>query len=155
LDRHEAMMIKENDAANAAPGASPVERLRITLDARRFEAIAQPDPRDVWGRFLCVEVRSTPEAIEVGQWLRNHRDEGMPNVILLIDNLGPDGTQNVVNALHAKELCEDVVIEASGGIRPNDVEIWNDVDVDVLSMGALTQGVNAFDLSMLIDEVSD
>ena len=155
LDRHDAMMIKENDAANAAPGADSVERLRITLDARRFEALARPDPKTVWGRFLCVEVQSISEAIEVGQWLQNHRDERMPDMVMLIDNLGPEGTQNVIDALRSKGLGEDVVIEASGGIRPENVADWNDVDVDILSMGALTQGANTFDLSMLIDEVSE
>ena len=155
LDRREAMMIKENDAANAAPGVDSIERLRITLDARRFEAIARPDPKEIWGRFLCVEVRSESEAIEVGKWLENHKGEDMPDVIMLIDNLGPEGTQNVVDALRSEGLCEHVVIEASGGISPEDVIYWNEVDVDVISMSALTQGVNAFDLSMLIDEVSE
>ena len=155
LDRNEAMMIKENDAANAAPGADSIERLRITLDARRFEAIAHSDPKVIWGRFLCIEVRSKSEAIEVGKWLDNHKEEDMPDVIMLIDNLGPKGTQNVVDALRSGKLCEHVVIEASGGIRPENVADWNDVDVDVISMSTLTQGVNAFDLSMLIDEVSE
>ena len=113
------------------------------------------DPHTIWGRFLCVEVRSIPEAIEVGRWLHDHGDEGMPNVVMLIDNLGPRGTQDVIDAIHSDIGVGEIVLEASGGIRPSEIMLWNDVGVDVLSMGALTQGVSPFDLSMIIDEVSE
>ena len=155
LDRKEAMMIKENDAANAAPGTEAIERLRITLNARRFEAMATPDSKAVWGRFLCVEVRSAAEAIEVGRWFKQYHDETMPPAIVLIDNLGPEGTQSVIEEMRSEGLCTGLVIEASGGIHPVDIRDWDDVDVDVVSLSALTQGVKSFDLSMLIDEVSE
>jgi nicotinate-nucleotide pyrophosphorylase (carboxylating) len=62
--------------------------------------------------------------------------------VVLFDNLAPDAVAHGVDL-----LPEDVLTEASGGIRLDDVADYARTGVDVLSMGSLTHSAPALDLS--------
>ncbi|WP_254822775.1 carboxylating nicotinate-nucleotide diphosphorylase [Haloglomus halophilum] len=62
--------------------------------------------------------------------------------IVLLDNMDPATTEEAVEL-----LPDDVLSEASGGIRVSDVPAYAATGVDVISMGSLTHSAPSLDLS--------
>ncbi|UPW00978.1 carboxylating nicotinate-nucleotide diphosphorylase [Halorussus gelatinilyticus] len=67
--------------------------------------------------------------------------------IVLLDNMTPDEVREGVAA-----LPDEVLAEASGGIRFEDVPDYAATGVDVISMGALTHSADSLDLSFRTGE---
>jgi len=63
--------------------------------------------------------------------------------IILLDNMRPHEIKEVVAELKGK-----VLLEASGGINPNNVEEFASTGVDVISSGYLTHSSRALDMSL-------
>ncbi|HJJ51452.1 MAG TPA: carboxylating nicotinate-nucleotide diphosphorylase [Methanocorpusculum sp.] len=72
--------------------------------------------------------------------------------IIMFDNMTPDLIRESISALEAAGLREDVKLEISGGITPETVGRYAGLDVDVISMGALTHSVKCADISLEIEE---
>ena len=89
-----------------------------------------------------VECRSLEEACEAA-------DAGAH--IVMLDNYTPETIKPDAKAL--KEKYPHLIIEASGGIREHTIAGYFDPNVDVLSMGALTQGYAALDFSLKVKRV--
>jgi len=68
--------------------------------------------------------------------------------IVLLDNMEPPELEQVVDVLGN----EGVVLEASGGITPENVADYAATGVDVVGMGSLTHSSNWLDLSMLVED---
>jgi nicotinate-nucleotide pyrophosphorylase (carboxylating) len=68
--------------------------------------------------------------------------------ILLLDNLTPEATRPLVEL--ARELSKSVLLEASGGIRLENVRAYAEAGVDLISVGALTHSARAMDISFKI-----
>ncbi|MBJ7458925.1 MAG: carboxylating nicotinate-nucleotide diphosphorylase [Thermoleophilaceae bacterium] len=87
---------------------------------------------------LEVEVRNTAEIDEALAAGANH---------LLLDNMDNDQLRAAVKQVdgHAK-------LEASGGYRLENVRGAAETGVDFISMGSITHGAPALDLSMIIDD---
>jgi len=65
--------------------------------------------------------------------------------IILLDNMDPSTTSDAVQLLGAE--YPDVLAEASGGIRIDDVPDYAATGVDVISLGSLTHSAPSLDLS--------
>jgi len=70
--------------------------------------------------------------------------------IILLDNMNPGQVKNTLDALRKKGLRDRVIIELSGGIEPNMLRDFAALDVDVISMGALTHTVRNFSVKLEI-----
>jgi nicotinate-nucleotide pyrophosphorylase (carboxylating) len=70
--------------------------------------------------------------------------------IVMLDNFGPDEVRKLSAEL--RKLNPDVLIEASGGIRPENIEQYA-AGADIISLGSLTHSVKSIDFSMEIDKV--
>jgi nicotinate-nucleotide pyrophosphorylase (carboxylating) len=70
--------------------------------------------------------------------------------IVMLDNFAPAGL--AAAAAKVKQRFPGVVVEGSGGIRSDTICSFAAPNVDVLSMGALTQGYPALDLSLKINK---
>ncbi len=68
--------------------------------------------------------------------------------IVMLDNMSPEKIKRVVHALEKRNLREKVLLEASGGITPDNLEEYD--HVDIISMGSLTHSVTATDISLEI-----
>lgn len=80
--------------------------------------------------------------------------EGGASVVLL-DNFAPGpALQDAVRAVRAAaaRVGRPVQIEASGGVRLENVRAFAECGVDRVSIGALTHSAPALDLSMLVEE---
>jgi nicotinate-nucleotide pyrophosphorylase (carboxylating) len=72
--------------------------------------------------------------------------------IIMFDNMTPAEISKGVELLQEKGLRSRVLLEASGGISPEDIEAYASTGVDVISLGALTRNARWIDLSLDIEQ---
>ncbi|HEX8891416.1 MAG TPA: carboxylating nicotinate-nucleotide diphosphorylase [Pyrinomonadaceae bacterium] len=120
----DGVLIKDNHIALAGGVAAAVERAR--------EAV---------GHLHKVEVEVSTE-----KDLREAVGSGAD--ILLLDNLSPEETARMVSI--ARELSPQVTLESSGGITLENVRVYAEAGVDLISIGALTHSARAMDISFKI-----
>jgi len=68
--------------------------------------------------------------------------------IIMLDNMGVDEISAAVYKLKELGLRGNVLLEASGGIKPENVSKYAATGVDVLSLGYLTHSSPWLDLSL-------
>jgi nicotinate-nucleotide pyrophosphorylase (carboxylating) len=64
--------------------------------------------------------------------------------IVMLDNMSPEAVKKTVQAL--KEYS--VIIEVSGGITKDNIEIYAETGVDVISLGYLTHSIQTINMSL-------
>ncbi len=72
--------------------------------------------------------------------------------IIMFDNMDPSEIRKGVEILKARGLRDGRILEASGGISPNDVAEYASSGVDVVSLGALTRMAKWTDLGLEIEQ---
>ncbi|HKQ86093.1 MAG TPA: carboxylating nicotinate-nucleotide diphosphorylase [Candidatus Acidoferrales bacterium] len=138
----DAILVKNNHLAMLGPSeenAAPVA-IERAWELRRESA------------FIEVEVRSAPAALAAAAKFRSVReqdDRSFP-CFLLLDNMSPQEIARIIEALRAKNLYDDVLIEASGRITEGNIEEYAAAGADAISVGALTHSVRALDLAQKI-----
>ncbi|MBU4548031.1 MAG: carboxylating.nicotinate-nucleotide diphosphorylase, partial [Euryarchaeota archaeon] len=70
--------------------------------------------------------------------------------IIMLDNMYPPEVKLVINALKENNLRDNVIIEVSGGITPDNILDYAATRVDVISMGFITHSAPSMDLSLEI-----
>jgi len=70
--------------------------------------------------------------------------------IVMFDNLPPQTVMLAVQALEKAGLRDRVILEVSGGISAKNIELYARLGIDVISVGALTHSVQAFDVTLEI-----
>jgi nicotinate-nucleotide pyrophosphorylase (carboxylating) len=120
----DGVLIKDNHIALAGGVGAAVERARQSV-----------------GHLHKIEVEVSSE-----RDLREAITSGAD--ILLLDNLTPEATRPLVEL--ARELSKSVLLEASGGIRLENVRAYAEAGVDLISVGALTHSARAMDISFKI-----
>lgn len=72
--------------------------------------------------------------------------------IIMFDNMAPPEIEKGVRMLQQRGLRDRVLLEASGGILPSNIEKYAESGVDVISLGALTRDARWIDLSLEIEQ---
>lgn len=145
LNRKDATMIKENDLASL-----------IHKEEKRPRGIARVVNEldlESLGAFIVLEVRTIDEAIAAAEtWAQRMEKEGRKDrLTVMLDNMDTEKAKEVVLDLETRQFRELVIIEASGGISFDDLSMWSELGVDVISSSGLHCGSNALDVSMLFD----
>jgi nicotinate-nucleotide pyrophosphorylase (carboxylating) len=70
--------------------------------------------------------------------------------IVLLDNMTTKEVERSVSLLRAKGLRDRIIVEASGGIRKENLASYAKTGVDVISVGAITNSAPAIDMSLEI-----
>jgi nicotinate-nucleotide pyrophosphorylase (carboxylating) len=70
--------------------------------------------------------------------------------IILLDNMTPKDLERSVAILKSENRRDQILLEASGGIRRENLASYVRTGVDVISVGAITHSAPAIDLSMEI-----
>ncbi|MBE6487961.1 MAG: carboxylating nicotinate-nucleotide diphosphorylase [Methanosphaera stadtmanae] len=68
--------------------------------------------------------------------------------IVMLDNMNPDEIRAVVDALVKRRLRDDVIIEVSGGITPDNIMDYAGLGIDVISSGFITNSTKSLDLGL-------
>ena len=70
--------------------------------------------------------------------------------IIMLDNMSPDQITRTIRELKREDLRERVIIELSGGIDESSLARYAMLDVDVISLGALTHSVKNLPVNLEI-----
>ena len=70
--------------------------------------------------------------------------------IIMLDNFSPEKIKKTVNKLTELKLRNKVVLEASGRINSKNITKYARTNVDMISVGSITNSVNGIDLSLEI-----
>ncbi|MEN4005899.1 MAG: carboxylating nicotinate-nucleotide diphosphorylase [Methanobacteriaceae archaeon] len=70
--------------------------------------------------------------------------------IVMLDNMDPDEIKNVLSSLESTGLRNKSMIEASGGIKPENIAEYAKTGVDIISAGFLTHSAKALDMNLEI-----
>lgn len=92
-------------------------------------------------RKIEVEVETPADALTAAQ-------EGAD--IILLDNMAPPQVRETLTGLKRAGLRDGIIIELSGGIDETTLPEYAALDVDVISMGALTHTVKNFTVTLEI-----
>ena len=68
--------------------------------------------------------------------------------IVMLDNFSPVQIKKTITALQKKKLRNKVKLEASGGINSKNITAYAKTDVDIISVGSITNSVKGLDLSL-------
>lgn len=107
-------------------------------------------------RFIEVEVESLEQALHVASAVERVRvQEGMIlPFFLLLDNMTPEKIRQTVEELKKSGFHENLFLEASGGIRLENISEYAKTGVDVISCGSLTTAARNLDLSLEVEKNS-
>jgi len=102
------------------------------------------------GIFLEIEVTDGKQAIKAARKFKELQKEKIPCLIML-DNMAPDKIRKIIKKLKNKRLFDYVLLEASGGINPDNIVSYANSGVDVLSLGYLTNASKALNIKQSIE----
>ncbi|NJE08940.1 carboxylating.nicotinate-nucleotide diphosphorylase [Thermococcus sp. M39] len=120
----DAILIKDNHLA------------LVSLD----EAIKRAKSFSIY-KVVEVEVESLEDALRAAK---------LGADVIMLDNMTPEQVEETLKALKREGLREKVKIEVSGGITEENIQDYAKLDIDVISLGALTHSVKNFDVSLEI-----
>ncbi|MDH7593355.1 MAG: carboxylating nicotinate-nucleotide diphosphorylase [Methanomicrobiales archaeon] len=94
-----------------------------------------------FGHFHIVEVEvsSAEEALRAAEAGAD---------IVMLDNMNPIEVKRTLEQLEASELRKKVLIEVSGGVTEENLLDYASLDIDMISIGALTHSVKNFDVNL-------
>ncbi len=122
----DAVLIKDNHLELAGSIAECVQKTKKTVS---------------FTKKVEIEVTRPDQAVEAAQAGAD---------IVLLDNMTPKDVASSVNLLINKGLRDRVLVEASGGIRRENLASYAKTGVDVISVGAITHSAPAIDISLEI-----
>ena len=70
--------------------------------------------------------------------------------IIMLDNFSPDKIKKTIKKLVQLKLKNKVILEASGRINSKNITKYAETNVDMISVGSITNSVNCIDLSLEI-----
>jgi nicotinate-nucleotide pyrophosphorylase (carboxylating) len=92
-------------------------------------------------RNIEIEVESPDAALRAAQ---------LGADIIMLDNMQPDKIEKALTLLKENELRNNVKIEISGGITEENIQTFAKLDIDSISIGALTHSVRNIDVNLEI-----
>lgn len=122
----DAVLIKDNHLALGTSLARSVQTARSKVS---------------FTKKIEVEVTVPDQAIEAAEAGAD---------IILLDNMKPEMIRKAVALLKEKGVRDRVILEASGGIRKENLSSYLKTGVDVISVGAITHSARSIDMSMEI-----
>ena len=88
-----------------------------------------------------VEVENTDDAVLAAK-------EGA--TIIMLDNFTPAQIKRTIETLKNQKLKKRVLLEASGGITSKNISKYGQTEVDIISVGSITNSVKGIDMSLEI-----
>ena len=168
LTRRCVKIVAENDVRVACtrkttPGFRRFEKKAVAIgggDPHRFcltDAVMIKDNHiKIYGEemaYRCAREAGFTKTveIEVGNVVDAVRAAKLGADIVMFDNMDPREIAEAISALDKQGLCDYVVFEASGGITLDNLAIYAETGVDVISIGALTHSTRWLDFSLEVE----
>ena len=143
LNRDDALMIKENDLAAYQDDGENSEKIAKMVQKISIEEV---------NSFFIIEVRTDKEALTVAAIWQQKFPESEIKPVIMLDNFGPEKSNDVAKQLDQMGLRNSVILEGSGNITLDNLEEWFECGLDVLSTSSINRGVKPLDVSMIIGD---
>lgn len=111
----------------------------IQLVGSIIEALKQAHEKTSFTKKIEIEVESLDDAIKAAMFGAD---------IIMLDNMTPTEINEVTYELKKRYLRDTVLIEASGGITPDNIEEYASCDVDIISTGFITNSAKSLDMGL-------
>ncbi len=108
------------------------------------EAVKKARELVSFSKKIEVEVVGAEEAIEAAEAGAD---------IIMLDNCTPEKVRRIIETLRRKALRSKVLVEASGGVRLENLEEYVEAGPDIISSGELTHSAKAVDISLEVTKV--
>ena len=95
-------------------------------------------------KMIEVEVMNTDQAVEAAEAGAD---------IVMFDNMPPAKIRETMAVLKEKGLREGLLLEASGGITPDNVVDYTATMVDIISLGHLTHSVKSLNVKLEVEMI--
>ncbi len=101
------------------------------------------------GIFIEIETKNEKQAIRAAEKFKElqSKSNNIPCLIML-DNMKPNIIKKIIKKLKKQKLYNNVLLEASGGITPNNIKEYSKTGVDVISLGYLTTSSKALNIKL-------
>jgi nicotinate-nucleotide pyrophosphorylase (carboxylating) len=139
----ESILIKENHLASLSKEGD------FDVIEEALNRAWQNRDRSVFIEIEVVDINDALKAAGHFIFLMEGSNEIKPCVVML-DNFSPNDAAKTVDLIKEKGYYRQVLIEASGGIKPENIHAYRDAGVDIVSMGYLTHSPRALDISQLL-----
>lgn len=103
------------------------------------EALQKAQENVSFTKKIEIEVETLDDAIKASLFGAD---------IIMLDNMSPNEIQEVTDELKKKYVRDDVIVEVSGGIRPDNIEDYASLDIDVISSGFITNSATSLDMGL-------
>jgi nicotinate-nucleotide pyrophosphorylase (carboxylating) len=160
--KHFNPKIKIAGTRKTAPGLGKFDNLAIKIgggDPHRFclddMVLIKDNHIEIVGSIsealkLAREKVSFTKKIEIE--VENSKDAAIASKngadIIMLDNFSPQKVKETIEILNDFNLRENVLIEVSGGITPENIEEFAKAGIDIISLGFLTHSSKSLDLSL-------
>lgn len=104
-----------------------------------FEALRLAKKNVSFSKKIEIEVENVDDAVIAAS---NGAD------IVMFDNMSPMEASKTLDVLNDKNLRDNILIELSGGITEENILDYANLDVDVISLGALTHSTYSLNFSL-------
>lgn len=95
-----------------------------------------------------IEVENAEQAINAAKMLKQISSQRGNFFAIMLDKIKPDEIRHIVAELKNRDLYDNILLEASGNITPDNIASYKGCGVDILSMGYITNSAEALDMSM-------
>ena len=107
-----------------------------------LEALLKAKQNTSFSKKIEIELDSLDDAVEC---VENGAD------IVMLDNMSPDEVKEVIDELEKLDIRKNSLIEVSGGITDETIMDYANLDVDIISIGALTHSSRSLNFSLRME----
>ncbi|HLG26053.1 MAG TPA: carboxylating nicotinate-nucleotide diphosphorylase [Candidatus Gracilibacteria bacterium] len=137
----DAVLLKDNHLK--ATGGNVLELLaRVSEQGKKLKAESL--------RFIEIEVDSAAGIVKIAQKLEelSAANLRLPPLFILFDNMKPREISHAIRQIRDAGYGSRLFFEASGGVTAKNIREYGVTGVDVISVGSLTNSVEAIDLTL-------
>ena len=134
----ESILIKDNHLA----------ALKREKSDNIIESALERASKNKKANFIEIEVTDEKQAMAAAKKFKELKIK--KPCLVMLDNMKPKEIKDTIKSLKAKGLYRYVLVEASGGIDPNNIVAYSRSGADVLSMGYLTTASHSLDIKLKV-----
>jgi nicotinate-nucleotide pyrophosphorylase (carboxylating) len=103
-------------------------------------------------QFFEIEIDKKDEVLNAAKIMRElQQNKALPDpAVIMFDNMKPKDIQDLISQLKKESLYDHFLFEASGGINEKNIDQYAKTEIDIISLGALTQKLEPINLSLEI-----
>ena len=102
-------------------------------------------------RYIEIEVENAKQALEAASIMKKAKGSDKNIFAIMLDKIKPEEMNLITKELKIQGLYEYVLLEASGNISQENIKEYLNCDVDIISMGCITNSAKSLNISMEIE----